>query len=434
MKVNFKELFSLNGDQADREVIDQRIGDGAVVRGSNLYVLIFAILIASIGLNVNSTAVVIGAMLISPLMGVIINFAFGVASQNFIRARNSLWKLVILVIASIITSSIYFTISPLNTFSSELMARTTPTFWDVLIAFFGGFSAIIALTRKNSVSNVIPGAAIATALMPPLCTVGYCLSQAEWLRALGAMYLFSINAVFISISSIIGLYIMNIVDIKEIFRDARQRRFLLLTILIAIIPSTIMAAYSVEQDRINRSYKDFLDVEFADFDHTEIVKADISIQNKTIEVFLMGNTIDDKEIENLESKLPEYGLKNYEFNVFQTNLSGVISKDELDDVMSKGGFMDKNLLEEAKKNKKMLDLITASEELQTNVAREVLTLYPNVLSAGFSDTVNRKEETEFTMVMNVSKFMEEEDLKNMGQWLEKRFNKEVHIRQILVEE
>ena len=434
MKERLKELFSLSGDQADREVIDQRIADGAVVRGSNLYVLIFAILIASIGLNVNSTAVVIGAMLISPLMGVIINFAFGVASQNFVRARKALWKLIILVLASIITSSIYFRISPLNTFSSELMARTTPTFWDVLIAFLGGFSAIIALTRKNSVSNVIPGAAIATALMPPLCTVGYCLSHAEWLRALGAMYLFTINAVFICISSVIGLYIMNIVDIRKLFRDDRQRRFLALTILIAILPSTIMAGVTVRQDTVNRNYKEFLQTEFAGFENTEIVKADISIPEKKLEVFLMGNILEEKEIDGLRATLPEYGLEDYEFNIVQTSLSKSISGDALDDVINKSGFMDKKTMEEAKKNKKMLEVVTASEELKSSVSKEILTLYPNVQSAGFTETVDREGKSTFTLVVNVSEYLEEESLQNMETWLNERFGKEVNVKQILEEQ
>lgn len=168
MKYRLRNLFSLKNDQADNEEIEKRISEGSALSGANIYILIFAILIASVGLNMDSTAVVIGAMLISPLMGVIISFAYGVASQNLDMMKKAFKGTFIQVAVSIITSTVYFFISPVNGFSGELLARTQPTFWDVLIAFFGGFSAIIALTRKNSVSNVIPGAAIATALMPPL--------------------------------------------------------------------------------------------------------------------------------------------------------------------------------------------------------------------------------------------------------------------------
>ena len=428
MKEKLKVLFNLSGDQADIFEIDKRISDGAVVRGSNLYILIFAILIASIGLNMNSTAVVIGAMLISPLMGVIINFSFGVASQDFIRARSSIWKLIIQVVVSIITSTIYFKMSPMNTFSSELMARTMPTFWDVLIAFFGGFSAIIALTRKNSVSNVIPGAAIATALMPPLCTVGYCLAQAEWLRALGALYLFTINAVFICLSSMIGLYIMNIVNVKAILQNKRQRRFLALTVIIAILPSTVLAWYSVEQDRIDRSYKNFIDNEFV-FENTQIVKSEIYTSDKLIEVFLMGDRITVEELSQVEKSLPEYKLDGYELNVVQTSIAGGFSKDEISSMMDENH---KITVEEAKQNKKMLEVITSARELQESVSKEILILYPEVISAGFTDTIDKDEKTEFTAVLNVTETLSEDKLATLNNWIKDKFNKPVKIVQVVV--
>ena len=430
LKEKIISLFSLSDDQAEREEIDKRLADGAVVRGSNLYVLIFAILIASIGLNVNSTAVVIGAMLISPLMGFIINFAYGIASQDFARARNSLWKLGFLVLASIITSSIYFKISPLGTFSSELLARTTPTFWDVLIAFFGGFSAIIAITRKGSFNNVIPGAAIATALMPPLCTVGYCLAHTEWLRAVGAFYLFTINAVFICLSSILGLYIMKIVGLKELFDTRRERRFFILTMLIAIIPSTIMAGVTVRQDQVNRNFKTFLMEEFSQFENTEIVKADIDMTDKKSEVFLMGNPVDEKSIETIKSHLCNYGLDKYDFTVVQTNVTGGISKDELDSVLNGSGFMDKESVENAKQNKKMLDMYKSSEEQKTGVSKEVLTLYPNVQKAGFAESVNRDDETELELIIEVIENLKDDELINMENWLHERFNKDVNVKQL----
>ena len=428
MREKLKVLFNLSGDQADIFEIDKRISDGAVVRGSNLYILIFAILIASIGLNMNSTAVVIGAMLISPLMGVIINFSFGVASQDFIRARSSICKLIIQVVVSIITSTIYFKMSPMNTFSSELMARTMPTFWDVLIAFFGGFSAIIALTRKNSVSNVIPGAAIATALMPPLCTVGYCLAQAEWLRALGALYLFTINAVFICLSSMIGLYIMNIVNVKAILQNKRQRRFLALTVIIAILPSTVLAWYSVEQDRIDRSYKNFIDNEFV-FENTQIVKSEIYTSDKLIEVFLMGDRITDEELSQVEKSLPEYKLDGYELNVVQTSIAGGFSKDEISSMMDENH---KITVEEAKQNKKMLEVITSARELQESVSKEILILYPEVISAGFTDTIGKDEKTEFTAILNVTETLSEDKLATLNNWIKDKFNKPVKIVQVVV--
>ena len=436
MKDSFKRMFNLNADQADIFEIDKRISDGAVVRGSNLYILIFAILIASIGLNMDSTAVVIGAMLISPLMGVIMNFAFGIASQDFIRARSSVWNLIVQVGVSILTSTIYFKLSPMNTFSGELMARTMPTFWDVLIAFFGGFSAIIALTRKNSVSNVIPGAAIATALMPPLCTVGYCIAQAEWLRALGALYLFTINAVFICISGMTGLYIMKIVDIKKIVSNKRQRRFFAITIMLVILPSTVLAWYSVEQDRIDRNYKSFVNTEFAAYETTDVVKSELSLSDKSIEVFLMGTVLEDEDIKNVEKKLPQYDLQGYELHVVQASANGSFSKEEFNDMINEHAVSNKISLEEAKQNKKMLDVITSARELQQSVSEEILMLYPEVISAGFTETVDNDKKTEFTLLLNVKEKLADDKKESLSRWLDGKFKKPVKIIQnvIVVEE
>lgn len=164
--------FNLDDDKAQETDIIRAIEKGVEFKGTNLWTLIFAIFIASIGLNVNSTAVIIGAMLISPLMDPIMGIGLGVGIFDFILVRKAAKNLLIAVVISLAASSLYFLITPLGEARSELLARTTPTIWDVLIAIFGGLTGIIASTRKN-ISNAIPGVAIATALMPPLCTAGY---------------------------------------------------------------------------------------------------------------------------------------------------------------------------------------------------------------------------------------------------------------------
>ena len=168
--------FSLDHDKADPAAIDASLRAGAELTGANAWILIFAIFIASIGLNVNSTAVVIGAMLVSPLMGPIMGIGYGVGIYDFALIRRSSLNLGIAGLISLATSTVYFLISPLTEAQSELLARTTPTLWDVLIALFGGFAGIVGATRREK-SNVIPGVAIATALMPPLCTAGYGLAK-----------------------------------------------------------------------------------------------------------------------------------------------------------------------------------------------------------------------------------------------------------------
>jgi uncharacterized hydrophobic protein (TIGR00271 family) len=192
MRATLNRLFDLRHDQNDPDEIDATIRCGIRVGGTNLWILIFAILIASVGLNVNSPAVIIGAMLISPLMGPIIGLGYAAGINDSELIRRAFRSLTIFVLISLATSTAYFLITPLSQPQSELLARTTPTLWDVLIAFFGGAAGIVALTRKE-ISNVFPGVAIATALMPPLCTAGYGLANGNLAYFAGAFYLFAIN-------------------------------------------------------------------------------------------------------------------------------------------------------------------------------------------------------------------------------------------------
>ncbi|MGF1925296.1 MAG: TIGR00341 family protein, partial [Bacteroidia bacterium] len=190
--------FSLHEDSAEENDIVESIRRNVEFRGANLWTLIFAVFIASIGLNVNSTAVIIGAMLVSPLMGPIMGIGLGVGTNDFELVKKGLRNLTIATVFSIATSTLYFYITPLHDASSELLARTSPSIWDVFIAGFGGLAGIVAATRREK-SNVIPGVAIATALMPPLCTAGYGIASGNLYFFLGAIYLYFINSVFICV-------------------------------------------------------------------------------------------------------------------------------------------------------------------------------------------------------------------------------------------
>ena len=245
-----KLAFSIHGDTASYDEIHERIVSGGKVRGTNLCIMIFAIFIASIGLNMNSTAVIIGAMLISPLMGTIMAIGYGIATGDIDETEDSIIGLIFQVIVCLITSAIYFTISPITTASPELLARTTPTILDVLIAVFGGFAGIIGFTRKEK-SNVIPGVAIATALMPPLCTAGYGIAIKSFKYFAGALYLFIINTYFICLATIIGLLIMKVPQKTE-RNDERKKKFravLIRNTAIIIIPSLIFAMKMVEKEK-----------------------------------------------------------------------------------------------------------------------------------------------------------------------------------------
>lgn len=231
-----KDYFDLTSFLLPQAEAEETIREGVSFRGTNLLVLIMAIFIASLGLNVNSTAVIIGAMLISPLMGPIIGLGLAVGIQDFDLMKRSFRNLFMATAFSIATSAIYFLISPVNEGHSELLARTSPTIYDVLIGFFGGAAGIIAIGSKTK-GNVIPGVAIATALMPPLCTVGYGLATWQMNYFLGALYLFFINSVFIACATTLGVKAMKykVTDFSNPVRAKRVRRTVYTVALLTMV-------------------------------------------------------------------------------------------------------------------------------------------------------------------------------------------------------
>ncbi|WP_295593373.1 DUF389 domain-containing protein [uncultured Methanobrevibacter sp.] len=209
-------------------------------------VLVCAMVIASVGLNTGSTAVIIGAMLISPLMGSILASAYASVSADYPLLKKHLLGFGVQIVISVTAATIYFLLSPVKEPTTELIARTGPTFFDVLIAFFGGLAGIIGQTREDKVSNVIPGVAIATALMPPLCTCGYSIANGRWDMFIGAGYLFIINAYFIFLSSGLILSVLKIPKVREFTKkEWKIRRFRMIRNTIIIMLPSIVALYSM---------------------------------------------------------------------------------------------------------------------------------------------------------------------------------------------
>lgn len=235
-------IFSLHEDSATHEEIKNRILSGGQVTGTNMCVLICAILIASVGPNIGSAAVIIGAMLISPLMGSLLALAYGTVSVNRAQFIRNLYGFIFQVIVSLLVSTLYFLLSPINAPTSELLARTDPGFFDVIIAVAGGFAGIIGNTRAEKANNVIPGVAIATALMPPLCTCGYSIAHGEWRMLAGAAYLFTVNCYFIYMSAAVVLSLLAIPKVEKLTdRQWRKlRRRMIRNTVILVIPSVIL--------------------------------------------------------------------------------------------------------------------------------------------------------------------------------------------------
>jgi len=311
-----KDFFDLHGDIASLQEITERINAGVRFRGTNLSVLILAIFIASIGLNMNSTAVIIGAMLISPLMGSILGIGYGLASYDSTYIRSSAGSLFAQVFISVAASTLYFFLTPIDTPSSELLARTSPTIWDVLIAVFGGLAGIIGVTRKEG-GNVIPGVAIATALMPPLCTAGYGIATGVTAYTVGALYLFFINTFFICLTAFI---VLKIIDIpSKIARDSvefsRQKRYLLTFAILVTLPSCFFAYQSVQENLENEQAKIYIEENFKTPPHLAISYT-LDNEKKMLTVFTIAGIPED-DLAALTEKLHEKAhLRPFQLEVF----------------------------------------------------------------------------------------------------------------------
>ncbi len=340
----FRDVFSISENKASNGDIKTSVVSGAKLKGTNMCILICAIIIASIGLNMNSVAVIIGAMLISPMMGAIIGIGYAIATNDFKFAKRAVVSLIIQIAISVITSSIYFMVSPISDTSSELLSRTVPTIWDVVIAIVGGLAGAIGMTRKEK-SNVIPGVAIATGLMPPLCTVGYGIAIKNLSYTGGAFYLFFINAFFICLSSIIVFKIMKMPKRKgaNTKEEWKIKRNLAVISIITIIPSIFLAHQIVKESIINASVQKYLNIEFR-YEGTQVVKSSVDIKNKKINLALIGKVLEHEEIINLSNSLKKYNLQDMNLKITQTEVKEGITKDEVEKlIQSKVGKLDTSM-------------------------------------------------------------------------------------------
>ncbi len=319
-----REKFDLDDDKAAQPEVIENISKGVEFRGTNLWILIFATFVASLGLNVNSAAVIIGAMLISPLMGPIMGIGLSLGINNFELMKRSLRNFGFMVLVAIITATVFFLVSPLSTAQSELLARTQPTIYDVMIAFFGGLAGIVAQTRNDRTSTVIPGVAIATALMPPLCTAGFGLATGQWSYFAGATYLFFINTVFIALATYLMVRFLKYE--KKVFLDkARERRvkhYMLAIILITIIPSVFMA-YAIVQATVFENNADKFVKSVFNFKNTQVVAYERQYKttggdNSSIEVTLIGESLSQDMMDNARAQMPMYGLASADLIIHQS--------------------------------------------------------------------------------------------------------------------
>ncbi len=320
------ERFALGADAASQEEVNSNIHKGIMIRGTNLWVLIFAIFIASLGLNTNSTAVIIGAMLISPLMGPIIGMGYSMGVYDFNLLKESLRNFLFMIVVSLITSAVFFTLPLITSTQSELLARTQPTTYDILIALFGGLAGMVAQTRKDRTGTVIPGVAIATALMPPLCTVGYGLATFQFRFMLGALYLFTINSIFIALASFIVTRVMKFKMIGELEPDKlkKLKSAMVAVIIIVTLPSVLIAISIIQRSSFENNYRNFVNEAFK-YDNTFVVESTYEYnanprKQSVIEVRLFGEPLSENVINNIRGQMSSvYHLPKVDLVVRQSN-------------------------------------------------------------------------------------------------------------------
>ena len=329
VKHRILERFALGDDAATQEEVNSNVQKGIMIRGTNLWVLIFAIFIASLGLNTNSTAVIIGAMLISPLMGPIIGMGYSMGVYDFALLKESLRNFLIMIVVSLVTSAVFFTLPLITSTQSELLARTQPTTYDILIALFGGLAGMVAQTRKDRTGTVIPGVAIATALMPPLCTVGYGLATFQFRFMLGALYLFTINSLFIALASFIVTRVMKFQQVGELepLKLRKLKNLMIFIIALVTFPSILIAISIIRRSAFEANSKHFVEEAF-NYENTFVVESSAEYnpgrkKQSTIEVRLFGEPLSDNVINNIRTQMSSvYHLPKVDLVVRQSNQEG----------------------------------------------------------------------------------------------------------------
>ncbi|MCA9785543.1 MAG: DUF389 domain-containing protein [Calditrichaeota bacterium] len=392
MRALMQQLFSLKPD-TDYDGTLQRVRADIDFRGGNIWALVFAILIASVGLNVNSTAVVIGAMLISPLMGPIVGTGFGLATNDFPLLRRSARNLLLATGVALVASTLYFLISPLEDAQSELLARTRPTLYDVMIALFGGGAGVVAVTRKAMKGNVVPGVAIATALMPPLCTAGYGLAQGNLWFFLGAMHLFLINALFICLATLGFVRLMYFERVAELDKEHVTRaRFLIVLMTFAIaVPSAFTGWRVIQEARFQQVARRYISENLA-FNDRAILNVDLkySRNGSTITATLLGQPLPPEVKTMLEERLRTYGLEGTQL-VLNQPVDGQANVEQLSQMVRQGILEDLYQRNDAALSAREEQIRVLEDEVVRlrstqfpvgELSKELAALYPDLVSIG----------------------------------------------------
>ena len=430
--IYLKSLIHLS-DEIDYENASTSIRKNIAFRGTNVFILACAIIIASVGLNVNSIPVIIGAMLISPVMGPIMGFGLGLGTQDNELVKNALKNFAVMVAISILASSLFFILSPLSLANpSELLARTRPTIYDVFIALFGGFAGIIETSRKDK-GSVITGVAIATALMPPLCTIGYGISIWKGSVIFGALYLFTINSIFIALATFFAVKYFRFPVVETTSEKKKLSKSVMYIILIAVIVPSVLSAIQMVQENNFLSHADKVVAENRNLGKCFIYdyKTHYTRKSQSLDLFLAGETLTPEARERLYKNAESYGIKRSQI-VFHEDATSV--REDLSEAeIIKGIYehTDKQIRQLTDSINKLESLIAdyQSKEIPVQaISMELFAQYPEItnlsLSRGSSVGTQGKEKEQIVAFITSNAPIDTELQDRIERWLKVRLNNE----------
>lgn len=427
-----KEYLDLRKDKDNEfETVDS-IRKGVEFKGANLWILIFAIFMASLGLNVNSTAVIIGAMLISPLMGPIMGVGLSVGLNDFELMKRSLKSFLITTLFSVTTATVFFLVSPVAEGQSELLARTSPTIYDVFIALMGGLAGVVALSTKEK-GNVIPGVAIATALMPPLCTAGYGLATGNLIYFLGAFYLYFINSVFISLATFVGVRVMHF-QRKEFVdknREKKVRKYIVLIAVLTMCPAVYLTVGIIQDTLFESAANRFVNEQLA-FENTQVLDKKIQYEGnrREIRVVLIGQEVPEASIAIARSKMKDYKLDNTSLVVLQGMNNEAVDISSIRAMVMEDFYKnsEQRLVEQQQQIsllEKDLEQYRKFDELGKKIIPELKVLYPSVESVSISHALemavdSARVDTVTLAVLKFGKHPDADEREKITEWLKAR--------------
>lgn len=397
LKKYLRSYFDLSNDLEAESVAVTSIMDGVSFKGANIIILIIAIVIASLGLNTNSAAVIIGAMLISPLMGPIMGMGFGLGTYDFDLIKRSFRNIAMAATFSVIASTAYFLVSPVNEGSSELLARTSPTIYDVFIGFFGGAAGIVAVACRQK-GNVLPGVAIATALMPPLCTAGYGLATWQLHYFFGAFYLFLINSIFIAFATTVGVKFLKFKPHAFIdpVRKKKVEKIVYAIITLTLLPSIWLTFLMLRENFFISDANKFINQEFV-FPNTQVLNKESWISNneKHIKVTLIGEELPKDSLQlAMQAKLKNAGLEGTQLDIQQgfTMQNNTVSAQVLSSTMFNDIYQSN--VEKISRQATKIDSLTnltrsyaRFDSVSISLAPEVKVLFPAIKDLAISRSV-----------------------------------------------